>query len=125
MRRTGIGGLLYLGAIFVFLFGPAMLVVVFSFNAARFWAFPLHDLSLRWYRVLFARPDLLVSLMNSVLVAAVAVPVALLLGTTLALALHRWHIPQKPLAEVLMMAPLLIPGLIWSIALLLFLTWLG
>ncbi len=125
MRRLGVGGVLYLLAVFAFLFGPALLVVVFSFNAARFWAFPLHDLSWRWYRTLFARSDAMVSLMNSVLVAAVAVPVALLVGTTLALALHRWRIAHKPLAEALMMLPLLIPGLIWSIALLLFLSWFG
>src|SRR6185437_5596516 len=63
--------------------------------------------------------------MNSILVAAVAVPLALLFGTTLALALHRWRIPRKAMAETLMLLPLLIPGLIWSIALLLFLSWFG
>ena len=124
MRRLSPGGAVYLGLVYAFLFLPTVLVVLFSFNSARFWSFPLRDFSWRWYLALLDRPDALAALGNSLIVAAFVVPLALLCGTCLAFAFHRWATPIRPLAELLILMPLLIPALVWAIALLLFLSWL-
>jgi spermidine/putrescine transport system permease protein len=124
MRRLSPGGALYLGLVYVFLFAPTVLVVLFSFNSGRFWSFPLRAFSWRWYAALLDRPDALAALGNSLSVAGAVVPLALACGTCLAFAFHRWATPIRAPAELLILMPLLIPALIWAISLLLFLTWL-
>jgi spermidine/putrescine transport system permease protein len=118
-------GKLYLAGLYAFLFFPALFVVLFSFNASRFWAFPLRGLTLRWYEELIQRPDAVEAARNSLIVALPATAIALLLGGASAFAFHRWRFRLKSTAEGVVLLPQLLPTLIWGIALLLFLTSLG
>jgi ABC-type spermidine/putrescine transport system permease subunit II len=88
-RRWQSLGILYLGGIYLFLFLPVVLVLLFSFNESRFWAFPLRGFSWRWYAALITRPDALDALWSSVIVAVPTMVISVLLGTGFAIAFHR------------------------------------
>lgn len=119
-RGIGWTGRIYLFLVYGFLFFPALLVVMFSFNDSRFWAFPLRGFTWRWYEELMQRSDALAAAKNSLSVALPTMVIAVLIGSAFALALHRWRFRLKGAAEGVLLMPQLIPSLIWGLALLLF-----
>ena len=110
---------------FVFLYLPIVVLAVFSFNDSRILVFPLSDLSFKWYGVLFSDRDLLRSVANSFIVASGVVPLTLLLGVPLAFALDRFAFFGKGLFERIMLVPLIVPGLITGLSILLVFTQTG
>jgi spermidine/putrescine transport system permease protein len=102
-----------------FLYLPVVVLVVFSFSESRLLVFPIREFSLRWYGVLAADRDLQHSIMNSFIVAGTVVPVTLALGTPLAFALDRFKFPGKTAFEQGLLIPLIVPGLITGLAILL------
>jgi spermidine/putrescine transport system permease protein len=121
MRLRVVAASCYLAVVYAFLFFPAVIVVVFSFNASRFWAFPLRGFTWRWYEALLERTEALTAIRNSFLVASITTVLAVLIGAAIAIALHRWRLRWIPVAEAVLLMPQLVPSLIWSIALLLLL----
>jgi spermidine/putrescine transport system permease protein len=111
-------GVLYLVIIYFFLFAPAILVVIFSFNNSKFWIFPLKGFTLKWYNELWEQPAAIEAIINSLLVAFPTMVLSVLIGGAVALAFHKWKFRIKGLSESMMVMPLLIPNLIWGIALL-------
>lgn len=110
---------------FAFLYAPIAVLIVFSFNDSPILVFPLSNLSFKWYGVLFSDRDLLRSVVNSFVVAGGVVPLTLLLGVPLAFALDRFSFIGKALFERIMLVPLIVPGLITGLALLLVFTQTG
>ena len=110
---------------FVFLYLPVVMLVLFSFSDSRLLVFPIETFSFRWYGVLFADRDLQRSILNSFLVAATVVPVTLVLGTPLAFALDRFEFAAKGALERGLLIPLIVPGLITGLAILLVLKEMG
>lgn len=103
---------------FGFLYLPIVVLVIFSFNGSRVLAFPLEDLSFQWYRVLFADTDMQTSVLNSLIVASSSVPICLSLGTPIAFLLDRFDFIGKGVLERLLLLPLIIPGLITGLSIL-------
>ena len=93
-------------------------LVVYSFNEAKVFEFPPANLSFKWYEELFNDRAMLQSIVNSSIVAAGVVPVTLLLGVPAAFALNRFEFPGKAVFERAVMLPLMIPGLITGLAIL-------
>ena len=104
--------------VFAFLYLPIVVLIVYSFNGAGVGGFPPRDLTLNWYRTLFADSALWESVGNSLLVAAAAVAIALALGIPAALALDRAQFPGKALFRRLVLLPLILPGIITGLSLL-------
>jgi spermidine/putrescine transport system permease protein len=104
--------------VFAFLYLPIAVLVVYSFNGAGVGGFPPRNLTLDWYRALFADGAIWESVGNSLLVAACAVAIALALGIPAALALDRAHFPGKALFRRLVLLPLILPGIITGLSLL-------
>jgi len=104
--------------VFAFLYLPIAVLIVYSFNGAGVGGFPPRDLTLNWYRTLFADSALWESVGNSLLVAAAAVAIALALGIPAALALDRAQFPGKALFRRLVLLPLILPGIITGLSLL-------
>lgn len=73
---------------FVLLHLPVLVLVAFSFNASRY-SLAWSGFTLDWYRVLAERPAILQGLRSSLLIGTAATLIATLLGTLLALGLHR------------------------------------
>ena len=104
--------------VFAFLYLPIVVLILYSFNGAGVGGFPPRDLTLDWYRTLFADGAIWDSVWNSLLVAAAAVGIALALGIPAALALDRAQFPGKGLFRRLVLLPLILPGIITGLSLL-------
>jgi spermidine/putrescine transport system permease protein len=104
--------------VFAFLYLPIVILILYSFNGQGVGGFPPHDLTLNWYRILFNDAPIWDSVLNSLLVAAAAMFIALAFGIPAALALDRAQFPGKALSRRLVLLPLILPGIITGLSLL-------
>ena len=104
--------------VFGFLYLPIVTLIVYSFNGIGVGGFPPRNLTLDWYRMLFADDAIWTSVLNSLLVAVVAVGISLTFGIPAALALDRANFPGKALFRRLVLLPLILPGIITGLSLL-------
>jgi len=104
--------------VFGFLYLPIVTLIVYSFNGQGVGGFPPRNLTLDWYRMLFADDAIWSSVLNSLLVALVAVAISLTFGIPAALALDRANFPGKALFRRLVLLPLILPGIITGLSLL-------
>ena len=105
-------------AVFAFLYLPIVTLIVYSFNGQGVGGFPPRNLTLDWYRMLFADDAIWSSVLNSLIVAAAAVTIALAFGIPAALALDRANFPGKAVFRRLVLLPLILPGIITGLSLL-------
>lgn len=108
----------YAVLVFIFLYLPIVVLVLYSFNGQGVGGFPPHGFTLEWYRVLLADPPLWGTVLNSLIVAICAVGIALALGLPAALALDRAEFPGKALFRRFVLLPLILPGIITGLSLL-------
>lgn len=119
---------MYVVAFLAFLFLPLVLVAAFAFNDAPYPAPPWRGFTLDWFlgnsstarTGLFADAELLGSIWTSCVVAIWVTLLSVLLGTANAFLLERGRFPGKQALSVLMLAPLVIPGVILGISILAF-----
>jgi len=104
--------------VFGFLYLPIVTLIVYSFNGSGVGGFPPRDLTLAWYRLLFSDEAIWTSVLNSLLVAVAAVIISLGFGVPAALALDRADFPGKALFRRLVLLPLILPGIITGLSLL-------
>jgi spermidine/putrescine transport system permease protein len=105
--------------IYLFLYLPIAILVVFSFNAARQTAV-WEGFTLDWYRRLAGNERLLGSVRNSLLVAGITTLIATVLGTLAALALARYRFRGKGSTETVLFLPVILPDVVLGAALLTF-----
>jgi ABC-type spermidine/putrescine transport system permease subunit II len=110
----------FLGFVFLVLFGPLVILFVFSINDSNVLAFPFEGVTLHWYTDAFQDPLLREALRNSIVVAAIVAPVCLVLGTLTAFGLTRFRFRGRSGVGALVGAPLILPWLIIGIAALMF-----
>jgi spermidine/putrescine transport system permease protein len=118
----------YLIAFLTFLFLPLAVVAVFAFNNAPYPAPPWRGFTLDWFlgnaalgrTGLFADSELLGSIWTSCLVALCVTVLSAIVGTTNSFLLERGRFPGKQFLSILMLAPLVIPGVILGISILAF-----
>jgi spermidine/putrescine transport system permease protein len=111
--------------VYAFLYFPIAVLVVYSFNGSGVGGFPPAAWTLDWYRQLFADAGLWDAVLNSAIVAAVAVAISLALGLPAALALDRAQFPGKALFRRLVLLPLILPGIITGLSLLMLFVGVG
>jgi spermidine/putrescine transport system permease protein len=117
---------LYVAAFLIFLFLPLATVAVFAFNNAPYPAPPWRGFTFDWFvgnessgRVgLFHDAQLLGSLWTSVVVASWVTALSLAVGTANAFLMERFRFPGRQALSVLMLTPLVIPGVILGISIL-------
>ena len=93
-----------------FLTLPTAVVIAVSFNPGAILSFPPTGLSLRWYVNVLTYPQFQRAALNSVLVTAWAVALALPVGTLAALALERARLRGRSLWAAALLSPLVVPG---------------
>jgi putative spermidine/putrescine transport system permease protein len=108
--------------IYLFILAPILITIPASFSDSPFIAALPHGLSLRWYANFFATPELTRSMVLSLRLAACAGAIALGLGMLAALGLSRTRFPGRTMIRVFIMSPMIIPGLILGLAMLMFFT---
>ncbi len=104
--------------VFAFLYLPIAVLIVYSFNRDGVGGFPPHHLTLAWYGTLFGDGAIWDSVLNSLKVAFGAMFIALGFGMPAALALDRAEFPGKALFRRLVLLPLILPGIITGLSLL-------
>jgi spermidine/putrescine transport system permease protein len=119
-RADVVTWLLYAAAtlVFVFIYLPLLVVVVYSFNPESVNSFPMTGFSLRWYRVMIENASLMKALRVSVAIALGGTLVGVLLGVPGALALARHDFPGKRVLERVVLLPLTLPGIVTGVAML-------
>ncbi len=118
----------YLIAFLAFLFLPLAVVAVFAFNDAPYPAPPWRGFTLDWFlgnaalgrTGLFADGELLGSIWTSCIVAVCVTVLSALVGTANAFLIERGRFRGKQTLSILMLAPLVIPGVILGISILAF-----
>lgn len=106
-------------ALFVFLYAPIAVVIVYSFNAARHGG-PWRGFTTQWYRTLLHSPDKLAAAENTLVLAVVSTAIATVLGTMLGYGLSRYRFPGKRIVSWLMYIPVVIPDIVMAVAMLAF-----
>jgi spermidine/putrescine transport system permease protein len=111
---------IYAALVFAFIYLPIVILILYSFNRDGVGGFPPRHFTLDWYRQLFADVPIWDSVWNSLIVAVGSVVLALTLGLLAALALDRANFPGKALFRRLVLLPLILPGIITGLSLLMF-----
>jgi spermidine/putrescine transport system permease protein len=123
-----IATVLYVAAFLLFLFLPLVIIAVFAFNNAPYPAPPWRGFTLDWFlgnpsvgRVgLFRDTELLGSIWTSMVVASWVTALSVIVGAANAFLMERYRFPGKQALSVLMLIPLVIPGVILGISILAF-----
>ncbi len=107
----------HLGLVYLFLYGPIIVLIVLSFNRAGLptvWT----GFSTEWYGMLAANAKIINAVENSLIVAFVSTAISTVIGTLLAMGMEQRR--PHPALEALVAAPMIIPDIVLAIALLSF-----
>ena len=111
---------LYAWIVYVVLFAPIVVLIVFSFNDSKR-NFVWKGFTLKWYPTLFENDALLQALLVTLEVAVISVVLTTVLGTLLGLGLARLRSTRASgPADTLILLPMVTPEIVMGISLLLF-----
>jgi spermidine/putrescine transport system permease protein len=109
----------YLGLVYAFLYIPILVVIIFSFNNARF-STDWNGFTLKWYETLFKNQPLIDAVYNSLQVAVSAATLATIMGSLAALCIHRYKFTGKKILHGCIYMLTISPDIVMGIALLIF-----
>jgi spermidine/putrescine transport system permease protein len=118
-------GAIFVFAVVIFLFAPAVIMVLFAFEASERWTFPMTGLSLRWFEKAITGEGFGVALRNSLLVAVVSGLLAGTIGTAAAFGLQHFRPSRRQIAGLVVMLPATVPGLMLGIGMIVLLRSVG
>ena len=117
----------YVGLFFIYLAAPLIVVSAFAFNDSQFPSLPWNGFTFDWFfgserptKGLFYEGKILESIGVSVLVATMVTLLSLFVGTCNAFLFERENFAFKNVLYILMLLPLVIPGIILGISILVF-----
>ena len=102
--------------ILVFLLLPIVIIILLSFSSGRYLQFPPPGFSLQWYERFFRDPQWMTSLWLSARVSMMCTTLSVVLGVLASIVLVRERFPGKTAVYVLILSPLIVPGIIIAIA---------
>lgn len=111
--------------VYLFLYLPLFVVVLYSFSGTKVNAWPIRGYTLDWYRQLLRDEDIHDSIQLSVTVGLIAASTAVILGTLAAFAIDRFDFPGKQAIRFFVVLPIVLPGIVTGVAMLSFFTLLG
>jgi len=120
IARLGLGT--YAVLIYIFLFGPIALLVLFSFNANRYGTFPITAWTLKWYRSAISNYQIHDALRTTLKVAGEVTLVSVVVGTAAAFPLVRARLRFRDGIRIGFVLPIMIPGLLIGVSLLVLFT---
>ena len=112
-------GLAFFCLPYLFLYAPLAIIVIFSFNSSQLQAFPLGSFTWRWYAAMLDNAPLLAALHRSLLVGALVLLISTVAGTGFAMASIFLKYRGSRTIEQLLAVPVVIPGVVLGIALVL------
>ena len=110
-------GNLFIGLVFLFLYLPIIILVIYSFNDSKM-NIVFSGFTLKWYKILFSNSNLLEAFFNTILIALLSTVISTVIGTISAIGLHKFNFPFKGLINSLIYIPIVIPEIVLGISLL-------
>jgi len=115
---------LYSLLIYLFLYAPIIVLVLFSFNRSKLNA-TWTGFTFEWYVKLLHDRPILEATANTLIVALVSTVTSTVIGTAAALAMHRFQFFGKRLMEAVLYIPIVIPEIVMGVSLLALYVMLG
>ena len=115
--KRGIGLKAYGLLVYVFLYFPLLIVLVFSFSPTKT-IVGISGFTLKWYLELFKDQNLLTAFFHTLIIGIGAVGIAIVLGLAGAFFVSRVSFPGKSVFRTLILLPYILPGILMGISLL-------
>lgn len=112
-------GTAYSILIYLFLYIPILILVIFSFNDSKLnavWT----GFSLKWYGKLFENYSIMEAVKNSLIIAVSSTIISVMLGTLTAVGMYKYKFKGKSLIDDMLFIPLVIPEVVMGISMLAF-----
>lgn len=110
-------GIFYAGLIYLFLYMPIIVLIMYSFNKSKLnavWTGFTFD----WYVKLMQNGDVLDAMKTSVIVALISTIASTMIGTLAAVGLYRYHFRGKTALDAMLYLPIVIPEIVMGISML-------
>jgi spermidine/putrescine transport system permease protein len=104
---------------YLFIYGPILILIVYSFNASRFptrWG----GFSLEWYQKLFQNRAMGQALRNSLIISFSSTAISTVIGTMVSVAIERYRFRGKTPLDAMLFLPIIIPDIAMAIMLVAF-----
>lgn len=114
-----------MGLVYLFLYAPLLVMIVFSFNAGKSTSV-FQGFSLRWYQELFSGGELIEYLKNSIVLAIASSFVATVLGTLAAVGIYQ--LKHKKLSSAIMTInniPMMNPEIVTGVSMMMMFVFVG
>lgn len=118
MRKNKTLNRLYMAIIYLFLYAPIIVLIVFSFNDSKsrnVWS----GFTLKWYIQLFSNRLILTSLLNTLMLALISSIIATIIGTMAAIGISAMKRKQRNFVLNLTYLPIISPEIVTGISLML------
>jgi putative spermidine/putrescine transport system permease protein len=116
-RRARIGLAIATVVTLAFIYVPIGIIVLYSFNAGTVATWPIAGVTLDWYARAIQDEGIRSALEHSVEAAIGATILALILGSLIALAVHRYRFFGRESLSFVVILPLALPGIVTGLAL--------
>jgi spermidine/putrescine transport system permease protein len=112
-----IGAPVFSGLVYLFLYAPIAVVILFSFNTSRRNVL-FEGFTAEWYGVMMENAALMAAFRNTLIVSGTSTALAAVIGTLAAVGMFRYNFRGKSLIDALLYIPVVIPEIVLGIALL-------
>lgn len=119
VREFKPGSVFYACLVYLFLYLPIFVVIAFSFNTSEM-NITFQGFTVEWYGRMLENRQLMQSFFNTVIVAFWSTIISVVIGTLCALGLYKFEFKLKSLISSSLYIPIVIPELVFAIALLIF-----
>ncbi len=124
-KKTSLGGKLYTALVFIFLYAPIAVLIVFSFNSGKSTSV-FEGFSLYWYKELFNDAATLSAFKNSMIVAVVSSIISTVMGTAAATGIYNY---KNKLVKTSIMTvtniPMMNPEIVTGVSMMLLFVFIG
>ena len=103
--------------VLTFIYIPIGIIILYSFNASKVATWPIQSYTIDWYIRAFNDPGIRSALLASVQAGIGATALAMLLGSLLAFAVHRFSFFGRNTIAFIVILPLALPGIVTGLAL--------
>ena len=124
MKKNSKLSKIYLALVFLIMYLPIFVVIVFSFTDSRL-TVSWEGFSLQWYEELFHNDTLMEALGNSLILGVLSCFLSAVLGTLGAVGMAQVKYKGKGVLEYISLLPLMIPEIILGMVFLAFFSWLN
>lgn len=116
-KKVAFVGSLYSMVIYIVLYTPVLVMMIFSFNDQRY-NYYWNGFTTQWYSKLFANSAVIGSLCYSIIIAVLATIISVTIATIGALGLKKYEFRGKKFINNMLYIPIIVPEIVLSVALL-------